>query len=170
MRLIPNIWRKTVLWILGALMIAVALTISDFRTKVLRQDVEHEHGLSIPLSATNFQQKRYGVGLTDVSILSLFEIATADVNDFVGQLSINAKSGPLMTNGTPLDNGWNVWPTDSKTFVPGNASLSGMKQTWKGAAAPIEMLSCESSRGDWLHVEIWAVEDHRLIKVYTDRN
>jgi hypothetical protein len=53
---------------------------------------------------------------------------------------------------------------------PGNSDLDGLKRTWSGEAHPLEMLSCASAKGDWLHVEIWAVDDHALLKIYTDWN
>ena len=135
-----------------------------------REDVERAHGLSVPITAAQFQQRQIGVGFLDHGILSVFELPSSDVAAFIKQLQVTARSSPIKLAGSPLDGGWNVWPTNSQTFVPGDRLLSGLKQSWKGPAKPIEMLSCKSSKGDWLHVEIWEVEDRRLIKLYTDWN
>jgi hypothetical protein len=135
-----------------------------------RAAVEEAHGLKLPSSARKFQQRRAG-GFLDHGILSLFELDKSEVQQFVAQLKIKSRASPTTAGpGNPCVNGWNVWPKYSPTFVPGNEELAGMKTTWSGQATPTEMLSCHSPKGDWLHVEIWSVEDHSLIKVYTDWN
>ena len=137
---------------------------------VSKSSVEDAHGLKLPQSARNFQQRRVG-GFLDHGILSLIEIDQDQVQQFVAQLKIKSRNGPAKTDvGDPCINGWNVWPEKSATFVPGNKSLAGLKPTWPGEAKPIEMLSCSSPKGDWLHVEIWSVGEHALIKLYTDWN
>jgi hypothetical protein len=100
----------------------------------------------------------------------MFELPASDVETFINQLQVTAKASPIVTAANPVENGADIWPMNIQTFVPGNASLSGLNQTWNGPAKPIEALSCRSTKGDWLHVEIWAIEDRRLIKVYTDWN
>jgi hypothetical protein len=137
---------------------------------VSRQRVEHAHGLKLPPSARNFQQKRHGSFL-DHGIVSLFEIDDSEVRPFIAQLKIKSRNQPAIPGvGDPCINGWNVWPKGSATFVPGNEELDGLRPTWKGEVKPIEMLSCASSKGDWLHVEIWSASDHTLIKIYTNWN
>jgi len=124
----------------------------------------------LPLSARNLQEIRTR-GLLDRGILSLFEIKQTDVQVFVAQLKVNSRNVPAQTvPGDPCVNGWNVWPKTSETFVPGNKELSGLKSTWIGKAVPIEALSCSSSKGDWLHIEIWSVQDYAVVKIYTDWN
>jgi len=109
--------------------------------------------------------------LIDHGVLSLFEIDKRDLDPFLRQLKVNWRSTPAKTGpGDPCLNGWNVWPKGSRTFVPGNSELQGLRSTWSGPATPVEMLSCKGSKGDWLHVEIWSIGDHPLIKLYTDWN
>ena len=101
----------------------------------------------------------------------MFEIDQADVQRFIDQLNISSRTLPATAGpGDPCINGWNVWPKNAPTFVPGNAEFDGLKRTWNGEAKPVEMLSCKPAKGDWLHVEIWSVNSHALIKLYTDWN
>ena len=135
-----------------------------------KTSIERAHCLRLPPSSHNTQQKCLG-RVFDHGILSMFECDQSEIKDFLGQLKVCSRSGPV-TTGTadPRRNGWNVWPKTSKTFVPGNRGLDGLVQTWSGEAKPIEMLSCVSTTGDWLHVELWSVSNHFLIKLYTDWN
>ena len=132
--------------------------------------VEQCHGIKLPASARNVQHKTSGRwGFLDRGALSLFEIDQKDVQSFTALLSIKSRNSPARTGpGDPRQNGWNVWPERTATFVPGNAAYSGMRATWQGAAKPIEMLNCSSPKGDWLHVEIWSVEHHALVKISSD--
>jgi hypothetical protein len=134
--------------------------------------VERCHGIKLPTSARNIQHKTSGGrGFLDRGALSLFEVDQEDVQSLVAQLSIKSRNPPARGGlGDPRQNGWNVWPERSATFVPGNTAFGGLRTTWQGVATPIEMLSCNSSKGDWLHVEIWSVERHTLVKIYTDWN
>lgn len=137
---------------------------------VTAKDVQQAHGLKIPSSARNFQQVRVG-GSWDHGVLSLFEVDQSGVEEFLSQLQVKSRSSPVKLGvGDPCVNGYNVWPTNSPTFVPGNEELDVLKPTWTGEAEPIEMLSCSSPKGDWLHVEIWSVGNHSLVKLYTDWN
>ena len=107
--------------------------------------------------------------LTDRAIATMFELDQADVQRFIRQLKITSRDGPEKTGpGNPCRNGSNVWPQKARTYVPGN--IGDFKRTWTNDAIPIEMISCDSPRGDWLHVEIWSVGDHALIKLCTDWN
>jgi len=137
---------------------------------VSRSSVEAAHGLKLPPSARNCQQRRVG-GLLDHGVLSLFELDENEVQNFVAQLKIKSRNSPAKAGaGDPSLNGWNVWPENAATFVPGNRDLGRLKRTWTSDAKPIEMLSCSSPKGDWLHVEIWSVGEHALVKLYTDWN
>ena len=173
-------WRTN--WIFSALLAVVLLAglaagITSCATRATREgrtvtgkDVQEAHGLIIPSSARNFQQVRTG-GSMDHCILSLFEINSNDVQTFISQLKVRSRNSPAKPGvGDPCVNGWNVWPANTSTFVPGNEELDVLKATWTGEAKPIEMLSCSSPKGDWLHVEIWSVGDHSLVKLYTDWN
>jgi hypothetical protein len=160
---------RTVLYLGVAALVLTALTVKP-PGRVSREDVERAHGLVVPVTAARFQQRQCGIGVVDRGILSLFELPVGDTATFIKQLKVTARKSAVVPRGNPLDNDREIWSAGSSTFVPGNKSLSGLKQTWKGAAKPIEMLSCKPRQGDWLHVEIWEVEDRRLIKLYTDWN
>ncbi len=160
----------------GLLTFAVLLATSCSPTSnvggglVSNSSVESAQGLKLPPSARNCQERRVG-RFVDHGILSLFELDQTEVQKFVAQLKIKSRNPPAKTGtGDPCLNGWNVWPENAATFVPGNKELGGLKRTWTTEATPIEMLSCSSPKGDWLHVEIWSVGDHALIKLYTDWN
>lgn len=99
------------------------------------------------------------------------DIDRKDLDAFLAQLKITDRRRPAKDQGDPTENGWNVWPQDAKTFVPGNKVYSGFKKTWNGDPVPEEMLSCQSTAGDWLHVEVWGLPEGKvLLKVYTDWN
>jgi hypothetical protein len=139
-------------------------------TSVSKASVERAHGLKLPANARDFQQRQSG-NFLDKGIVSLFEIDKGLVPVFTQQLTIKSRNSPVRTGpGDPTVNGWNVWPHNTATFIPGNLSLTGLKRTWSGEAVPAEMLSCASPKGDWLHVEIWLTETEAIIKLYTDWN
>jgi hypothetical protein len=139
----------------------------------VRSRVEKIHGICIPPTAEHIQTCHFGGLLAldpfDKGALCMFEISEASLPTFLSQLSVRSTRLPDAGVGDPCVNGRNVWPAAS-TFVPGNSSLACLKKTWRGDAKPIKMLSCDSKTGDWLHVEIWEVTDHLLIKLYTDWN
>lgn len=165
-------WCGAVLAVLITLALAASCTrASDGNVPLVsRSSVEGSHGLTLPQSVRNCQQRRIR-GFTDHGVLSLFELDQKDVQRFVAQLTIKSRHPPAKTGaGDPCLNGWNVWPENTATFVPANKELGGLKRTWVNDTKPIEMLSCSSPKGDWLHVETWSVGDHALIKLYTDWN
>ena len=101
----------------------------------------------------------------------MVEIDRKELDAFIANLKITERRRPALAEGDPTVNGFNVWPQDSKTFVPGNKVYSGFKKTWKNDPKPEEMFSCESPAGDWLHVEVWGLsEDKVLLKIFTDWN
>lgn len=133
---------------------------------------ESDHKLVFPASAKNFQNRGdSNSALPDRGIATLVEIDHKDLDGFEKQLKITERRKPTKDQGDPTVNGWNVWPRGAQTFVPGNEVYSGFKKTWDVEPVPIEMLSCESPAGDWLHVEIWSLSDTKtLLKLYTDWN
>lgn len=101
----------------------------------------------------------------------MFEMSADELTTFIAQLRVRSRRTPARAGGDPRVNGYNVWPTGVQTFVPGNTQYGGFRRTWQGEAAPVEMLSCASPTGDWLHVELWRLEGgSMLVKMYTDWN
>ena len=137
---------------------------------IVAADVADAHGVNIVSSARDFQQVR-SPGSVDYGVLSMFVIDQSELDEFVAQLDVDAETLPAKGGpGNPCVNGWNVWPTTSPTFVPGNKELDRLKRSWDGDAVPVKMLSCSSPTGDWLHVEVWLVNGSSLLKMYTDWN
>lgn len=156
-------------------LVASSLLLSSCQSSGVRQsqkrDVEKAHALKMPPSARNFQQASSGHG-SDKGVASMFQCDPDELGPFLTQLKIKSRRGPQKEEiGDPCVNGWNIWPTDASTFVPGNPSLKGFQKTWQGDAMPVEMLSCDSNNGDWLHVEVWMTSLGSIIlKLYTDWN
>ena len=136
-----------------------------------RVGIESAHGIKLPESASSFQQGSFASG-PDKGVVSMFQCRESDLPDFLSSLKIRARFFPVVDGaGDPCANGWNVWPENAPTFVPGNDEFAGLQKTWQGSAVPVEMLSCDSSRGDWMHLEIWKIStDDLVIKLYTDIN
>lgn len=156
---------KRIYWILTALILFAIFAYYQVPD-------ESGHGLVFPASAQNFQNRGDSkLALFDRGIATLVEIDRKDLSQFEEQLKISERRKPTKDQGDPMINGWNVWPQDAKTFVPGNDVYGGFKKTWNAEPVPFEMLSCESPAGDWLHVEIWSMSDTKLLlKLYTDWN
>lgn len=134
---------------------------------------EVEHGIHLPPSAANIQCRGDAwVGFLDRGASTLFEMNAGDLDGFVAQLKVNDRRPPVVAgSGNPLINGWNVWPKDAQSFVPGNGQYGGFQKTWSGDALPVEMISCASPTGDWLHVEYWRLpQSSLLVKMFTDWN
>ncbi len=134
---------------------------------------ERLHGIHLPASARNIQCRGDAWHWApDRGEATVFEMASGDLAGFVAGLTIMSREFPTRT--TPADptlNGWNVWPVTAKSFVPGNSQYGGFSRTWAGDAVPVEMLSCASPTGDWLHVEYWKLPgDSLLVKMFTDWN
>jgi len=135
-----------------------------------KAEVEQAHGIKLPDSSRNIQQLSSGA-LGDRGVLGVLEMNKEDIQEFLAQLQIRARSAPVSKGpADPTVNGWNVWSQTNNTFIPGDRALQKIKVTWSGPAVPAEMLSCKSTKGDWLHVELWTLPDHALIKMYTDWN
>ncbi len=164
--------RKVVLTAVAVLVVAVLAWWITSGGGDPRTRAEREHGITLPASAHSIQCRGDASrGFLDRGAATLFEMSTNDLTAFVGQLRVKSRAAPVRASGDPTENGYNVWPTTSPTFVPGNDKYGGFQRTWHGEAIPVEMLSCSSPTGDWLHVELWRLEDSTLlIKMYTDWN
>ena len=139
-------------------------------TFVSPAEVEKVHGLKLVPSARNCQQVHVS-GQMNRGALTLFEMDHNELSQFISQLRVNSRNWPASSGpGDPCANGEAVWPPGSSPVIPVKAGLTGLQRTWNSGASPIEMLRCNSSTGNWLHVEIWSVDDHTLIKLYTDGN
>lgn len=137
-----------------------------------RTRAEREHGIKLPSSAMDIQCKGDAwLRFLDRGATTMFEMSTKDLPSFLAQIRIQSRTAPAHATGDPMVNGWNVWPINAPTFIPGNQQYGGFRRTWKGDAVPIEMLSCSSPVGDWLHVELWRLEgESLLVKMHTDWN
>lgn len=138
-----------------------------------RARAEQEHGFPLPASAANIQCRGDAwPWKPDRGASTMFEVDPGELAQFVAGLQVRSRHGPAIPGpGDPLTNGWNVWPTDAETCVPGNPQYGGFRRTWSGDAEPVEMLSCRSPVGDQLHVEIWKLAGGRLLaKLFTGWN
>jgi len=110
-------------------------------------DVEKAHGLRLPSSARNCQTVR-AKGMVDHGVLSMFELNQKDLMLFTNQLIVKSTQLPTrQLNGDPCINGWNVWPTNSQTFVPGNRDLSYLVRHGQEKRARSNPLAVAPRRG-----------------------
>lgn len=154
---------KRLLMTLVAFLAAISLScVSD----------ESDHRIDLPDSAEQIQNRGDSRrSVLDRGIATILVIDREDLEGFIAKLNVDERRKPVQANGDPTVNGWNVWPNDAKTFVPGNKVYSGFKKTWDAEVVPVEMLSCQSPAGDWLHVEVWSLSDAKvLLKLFTDWN
>jgi hypothetical protein len=130
---------------------------------------ETDHRIVIPASAKNIQNRGNSkVNLLDRGFATMLEIDRKDLDGFVAQLKVTERRKPALDTGDPTVNGWNVWPKGAMTFVPGNEVFGGFKKTWDAVPKPEEMLSCQSPTGQSLHVEVWGLQEGRvLLKLFT---
>lgn len=138
-----------------------------------RSRAEREHGITLPSSSRNVQCRGDAwLGVMDRGASTMFEMHPEELESFLSRLRVKSRNGPAKAGpGDPCQNGYNVWPQDSRTAVPGNEQYGGFTSTWQGTAVPSEMLSCGSPVGDSLHVELWNVSTNCvLVKMYTDWN
>lgn len=145
----------------------IALSTGDSRERA-----ENEHGFALPPSASKIQCRGDGwLRVTPISggfVTTIFEMDPADTSAFLAPLRIRSRNGPAIAIGDPSVNGWNVWPQRSPTFIPGNEQGGGWKRTWTGAATPVEMVSCDSPEGRFLHLEFWKLDSGpMLVKMCT---
>lgn len=163
--------KKIVILSIGLLLFQFLACTSSRDCESSRGEIETAHGIKLPESASLFQQVTCISG-PDKGVVSMFQCRESDLRSFISSLRIRARFSPVVDGvGDPCVNGWNVWPKSAPTFVPGNDEFAGLKKTWKGLTVPIEMLSCDSSHGDWMHLEIWKISNNDyVIKLYTDHN
>jgi hypothetical protein len=167
--LIPSVFAKEsakFIYLLLMALLSVAISACD------QACYESDHKIVFPASAANFQNHGNSNSfLPDRGIATLLEIDRKDLDALIAQLKINERRKPAKEQGDPTVNGWNVWPHDAESFVPGNEVYCGFKKTWDVEPVPVEMLSCQSPAGDWLHVEIWSLSDTKvLLKLFTQWN
>ena len=109
-----------------------------------------EHGVTLPASIGYIECRGDANRLfLDRGASTVFEMDAADL--------------PAFKSSLPP-------PVPFDTFVPGNARYRGFTFPWT-ATQPTEILSCQSSKGDWLHVEVWPMQASRVgVWMYTDWN
>ena len=166
-------------WLIGLAFITLGLvaifSLSSYiarSTGNSRERAEYEHDIALPPSASKIQCRGDGwLRVTPLSggfVTTMFEMSPTDQSAFLAPLHIRGRSDPSIATGDPLVNGWNVWPQKSPTFIPGNEQGGHWQQTWTGAATPVEMVSCDSPEGRFLHLEFWKLEDgSMLVKMCT---
>jgi hypothetical protein len=164
--------RRASIFFLSALVVLIlglasCTTESNVKPRVTRkEDLEEAHGLKLVPSACNFQQAR-ATSRSNHDVVSLFEMDQSEIPVFLGQFTVKSRSWPA--NSGPADpcvNPEKLWTPASGVAAAGK-EFGGLQRTWRGGASPIEMLVCDSVKGD-LQVEIWSVDDHTLIKLYTE--
>ena len=134
-------------------------------------NLKNIHGIQSPPSAIHFQT--HGSRWRHGGSATMFECEYADLADWMSTLPVRTKMDPANSDaGNPCTNGYNCWPTNAQTWVPGNREFDGFTNTWTDATHPVVMLSCDSPKGDWLHVEIWrkSHDGNAVVKIYTDWN
>jgi len=129
------------------LAVAFVFTHSAFRDP--RSRIEHEHGLRLPTSASEFECRGDAArGFLDRGAASAFTVATNDLAGFLAQLTVR---------------------TSLQTFIPGNSQYQ-LHAAWR-RGSPLATYSCASAVGDWLHVEVWPIDSTRVgVSLYTDWN
>ena len=105
------------------------------------------HFLHLPASASAFECRGDAArGFLDRGAASAFVMSTNDLFNFVSQLKVQ----PGLS-----------------TFIPSNSQYN-LHAKWR-KMTPTTTYSCNSPVGDWLHVEVWPVNDsHVGICLYTD--
>ena len=150
-------WRTIVLAIV-AIVMATSIGMNGWfiqhRRWSLEQNaerVQREHGVVLPSSASSFQCAGDAwKGYLDRGASSIFLMSVSDLSQFKSQLHPNSQR---------------------ETFIPGNPVYRSLKPPWDENAKPLEVISCDSATGDWLHVEIWPVnKDVVGVWMYTDWN
>jgi hypothetical protein len=124
------------------------------------------HGVSLPAkleSCKNWSQDQEFA-------LSFVILDQEGLDAFKKKLTVEGKKTPATAGKTdPNEFGWGPWPPGSKTYIPGGLVPKDTK-LFAGPAIPVEMLSCTSTTGVFLHVDMWRVEGGTyLLRVYTPK-
>ena len=114
-----------------------------------RKRIEREHGVRLPSSASAFEFRGDAWrGFLDRGASSAFIVRSNELGGFLTQLSVR---------------------TNLQTFIPGDTQYE-LHSAWR-RGKPAMTYSCSSSVGDWLHVEVWPIDDDRVgVCLYTDWN
>jgi len=141
--------------VLGSVTVYGVYRWSAFRAMTRSQTVERaewEHGITLPASVTNIEchGEAYILWAPDKGACTAFEMRKLDVPALKSRL------------GSPVS---------YMTYVPGNRQYQQHTFSWLNGSGPAEEIGCTSSTGDWLHVEIWPIDDGNIgVRMYTDWN
>jgi len=122
------------------------------------------HGLDLPRHSiscrTWHERKEYAFSVVLIEKVALDQV--------IKQLKLKERHGPLSPGSSdPNLLGYGVWPHLKGSYVPSGIRGEG-EHFFDGMAIPIEMFSCESQTGDWLHVDVWQTNDGRyFMRLYT---
>jgi hypothetical protein len=124
------------------------------------------HGVSLPVTLVSCMNW----SLNQEFALSSVILDKAGLDAFKKELTVEAKKIPVAGDKTdPNEFGWGPWPPGSKTYIPGGLVPKDTK-LFAGPAMPVEMLSCTSTMGVYLHVDVWKVDGEKyLLRVYTPK-
>ncbi len=115
--------------------------------------VERDHGIDLPESARDVQAMGDVIRLVDHGLSSVFVIDSVDLDKLVDQLD-------------------QVADVSHGTFIPGNAQYQPRTFPWPpGSAADQSFGKASPAGGDFMHVEIFRVDDASVgVWIYTDWN
>ena len=130
-----------------AVVVGIAFAFSPIRDP--RSRLEHEHGLRLPASANSIECRGDAArGFLDRGAASAFVMDANDLAAFISQLKVRL---------------------GGVSFIPANSEYQ-LHTPWR-QGTPAAVYTCASPTGDWLHVEVWAVDAARVgVCLYTDWN
>ena len=143
----PGFFRPIVM--IGTVVLLVAVAWLGFGIPDPRARLEHEHGLHLPSSATSIECGGDAwIGFLDRGASSAFVMNPKELGGFMSQLKIQP---------------------GGHSFIPGNRQYQ-LHAAWR-KGVPTSSYACDSPVGDWLHVEVWPVDETRMgVCLYTDWN
>jgi len=163
--------QRRYLLLIGTLIVALPLSKFALLELCPRYEIWTQDGVTVPDTARHIQCWNSPWYLfPDRSSAAIFELPSNDVPHFVNQLKVRKKYSAIVTRGDPLGPSVRYFPVASTFFAFFPSGEPRFKRTWSGGAVPVAMFSCVSTKGDWLHVELWRTAGGSLIKLYTDRN
>lgn len=160
-------------WLTAVVVAAVAIPLLRLGLMELcpRYQVLCQQGVRLPATVWGLQCWRSPwYAFADRSAAAVFQIPPADVPALIGKLRVNERHPATVSRGDPLGSSLAYFPPAPTCFAFSPTGEPHFRVTWRGEATPVEVLSCSSDHGDWLHVEVWSVPGSGLIKLYTDRN